>query len=195
MIKKRIGRFDYMKRLSIFSFGLLYLYFSTLVAAKSLQTCPALCDPMDCNPPGSSVHGILQAAVLEWVAISSFRVSSWPRDWTHVSCIAGGFLTPEPSGRWCHIWISRIIFYFVVSPWHVKLQKCNFIVSIFYFMNVLSFNLELNSFWAKVTIPWSYVSRVENTFHNLLNRNLTHKTHDGRWRQLSGWHLGAIGQT
>ena len=44
------------------------------------QLCPALCDPMDCNPPGSSFHGILQARTLEWVAISFSRGSSWPRD-------------------------------------------------------------------------------------------------------------------
>ena len=40
-------------------------------AAKSLQSCPTLCDPMDCSPPGSSVHGIFQARVLEWVATAS----------------------------------------------------------------------------------------------------------------------------
>ena len=44
---------------------------NTLVAAKSLQSCPTLCDPIDGSPPGSSVHGILQARTLEWVAISS----------------------------------------------------------------------------------------------------------------------------
>ena len=43
--------------------------------------------PVDCSPPGLSVWGILQARILEWVAISSFRESSWPRDWTLVSCI------------------------------------------------------------------------------------------------------------
>ena len=48
---------------------------------------------MDCSPPGSSVHRILQAKILEWVAISSSRGSSWPRDWTWVSCIAGRFFT------------------------------------------------------------------------------------------------------
>ena len=47
-----------------------------------------LCDPLDCSPPGSSVHGILQARILEWVAISSSRGSSQPRDWTHISCIS-----------------------------------------------------------------------------------------------------------
>ena len=48
-----------------------------------------LCDPVDCSLPGSSVHGILQARLLEWVAISFSRGSSWPRDWTYVSRIAG----------------------------------------------------------------------------------------------------------
>jgi len=46
-------------------------------AAKSLQLCPTLCDPMDCSPPGSSVHGILQARTLEWVAISSSNAWKW----------------------------------------------------------------------------------------------------------------------
>ena len=51
------------------------------------QLCPTLCYPMDCSPPGSSVHWILQATILEWVAISFSRGSSQPRDQTHVSCI------------------------------------------------------------------------------------------------------------
>ena len=55
------------------------------VCAKLLQSCPTLCDPVDCNPPGSSVHGILQARVLEQVAIYSSKGSSQPRDSTHVS--------------------------------------------------------------------------------------------------------------
>ena len=45
-------------------------------AVLSHQSCPTLCNPMDCSPPGSSVHGILQARILEWVAISFFRGSS-----------------------------------------------------------------------------------------------------------------------
>ena len=44
------------------------------------------CDSMDCSLAGSSVHGISQARILEWVAISSSRGSSWSRDWTHISC-------------------------------------------------------------------------------------------------------------
>ena len=66
------------------------------------QSSPSLCDPMDCSLTGSSFHGILQARILEWVAISSSRGSSWPRDWTPVSsisCIAGGFSTSEAPGK------------------------------------------------------------------------------------------------
>ena len=51
------------------------------------KLCLTLCDLMDCSPPGSSVHGILQARILERVAISFSRGSSWPRAWTHVSCM------------------------------------------------------------------------------------------------------------
>ena len=52
------------------------------------QSCPTLCDPMDSNLPGSAVHGIFQARILEWAAISFSRGSSQPRDRTRVSCIA-----------------------------------------------------------------------------------------------------------
>ena len=57
------------------------------------QSCPTLCDPMNCNPPGSSVHGILQARILEWVAVASSRGSTLLRDRTQVSRIAGRFFT------------------------------------------------------------------------------------------------------
>ena len=56
------------------------------------QSCLTLCNPMDCSPPGSSVHGVSQERILEWVAISSSRVSSWPRDRTHISFIASSLL-------------------------------------------------------------------------------------------------------
>ena len=58
------------------------------VCAKSLQLCTALCDPMDCSPSGSSVHGILQARILEWVATPFSKGSSWPRDRTHTSYVS-----------------------------------------------------------------------------------------------------------
>ena len=59
------------------------------------QSCLTLCDPMDCSPPDSSVHGILQARIVRWIAISFSRGSSQPMDRTHVSyisCTGIGFL-------------------------------------------------------------------------------------------------------
>ena len=61
--------------------------YSPCMHVKSLQLCPALCDPMDCSLPASSAHGILQARILKWVAMPSSRVSSQPRDQTHVSYV------------------------------------------------------------------------------------------------------------
>ena len=60
-----------------------------LFVCSDVQSCLTLCDSMDCSPPGSSVHGILQARILEWVAMSFSRGSSWPSDWTCISCIRG----------------------------------------------------------------------------------------------------------
>ena len=62
------------------------------------QLYPTLCDPMDCRPPGSSVQGIFQAGILEWVAISCSRGFSRLRDWTRVSC---------PAGRLFTVWATR----------------------------------------------------------------------------------------
>ena len=62
------------------------------------QSCLTLCDPVNCSPPGSSVHGILQARILEWIAIPFSRGSSWPRDQIQVSHIGGRFFT---------IWVTR----------------------------------------------------------------------------------------
>ena len=57
-------------------------------SSLSPQSCPSLCDPMDCSPLGSSVHGIPQARILEWVAMPSCRASSQPRDQTRISCVS-----------------------------------------------------------------------------------------------------------
>ena len=75
-----------------------------MYCALVANSCPTLCDPMDCSPPGSSVHGISQAMenglpLLEWVAISFFRGSSSPKDQTHISCTAGRFFTTGSPGK------------------------------------------------------------------------------------------------
>ena len=75
---------------------------SPCVCTKLLQSCSTLCDPMDCSPPGSSVHGIFQVRILEWVAMPSSRGSSRPRDRigiSYISCIGRRTLLPlMPSG-------------------------------------------------------------------------------------------------
>ena len=75
------------------------LTMTACVHAKLLQSCLTLCDPMDCSPPGSSVHGIFHARILEWVAMPSSMGYSQPIDQTPVSCTAGGFFTAEPLGK------------------------------------------------------------------------------------------------
>ena len=74
------------------------LHYGSEVKVLVAQSCPTLCDPMDCRQPDSSVSGILQARILEWIASSSSRGSSWPRDWIWVSHVAGRFFT---------IWATR----------------------------------------------------------------------------------------
>ena len=74
--QKRFGSFSKLVNKKWLDFWAAVLY---LV----IQSCPTLCKPMDCSPPGSYVHGLSQARILEWVAISSYWGSSWPRDGTH----------------------------------------------------------------------------------------------------------------
>ena len=84
------------------AFSALRLSWLFYIARPDAQSCPTLCDPLDCGSPGSSVHGISQARILEWVASFSSRGSSQPRDRTQISSvspIAGSFFTSEPSGR------------------------------------------------------------------------------------------------
>ena len=68
---------------------LLELQVSQKCESEVIQSCLTLCNPMDCSLPGSPIHGIFQARVLEWVAISFSRGSFWPRNWIQVSHIAG----------------------------------------------------------------------------------------------------------
>ena len=65
-----------------------FLWMIVCLRTQSLQSCPTLCNTVDCSPPGSSVHWILQARILEWVAMPSYRGSSPPRNRTQVSCLS-----------------------------------------------------------------------------------------------------------
>ena len=63
------------------------------------QSCPTLYNPMDCSPPGFSVHEILQARIQEWVASSFSRGFSWSRNWTQVRSLQADSLLSEPPGK------------------------------------------------------------------------------------------------
>ena len=105
------------------------LMYTCIIAGVHLftQSCPTLCNLMDCSPPGSSVHGILSARLLEWVARYSSRGSSWPRDLIWVSCVSyteGGFFTTVPPGkphysRYSHTKTSMCPLSLFISEWVV----------------------------------------------------------------------------
>ena len=83
------------------------IFLNVSVKVLVVQLCPTLCDPMDCSSPGSSVQGILQAWILEWVGIPSSRKSSRHRDWTCVSHIQADSLPSEPSGKPFKCWMLQ----------------------------------------------------------------------------------------
>ena len=116
---------------------MLYVLFFILVALSR----PTLCDPMDCSPPGFSVYGILQARILEWVAIPFSRGSYWPRDRTQVSCIAGRFFT---------VWATREVQYMCINQ---------------FFSSCSSFSFNISVLMLKP--PWFFVV-VVSPLHNLL---------------------------
>ena len=101
------------------------------------QSCPTLCDSVDCSPPGSSACGILQARILEWVAISFSRGSSQLKDRTQVSCIAGRFFT---------VWVTRkghiLVFITKVLLHLCLMQICNF--TFVNYVNIIGLSPPLN---------------------------------------------------
>ena len=111
------------------------------------KSCLTLCNCMGCRPPGSSVHGISQARILEWVAMSFSRGSSLPRGQTQVSCTAGRIFTG---------WARREGIY-------IKINKCNFNNN-FYLHNMLLSNsmILLSS------------KQPESQWHMMINTDLAH---------------------
>ena len=118
------------------------------------QSCPTLCDPVDCSLPGSSLHGILQARVLEWGASSFSRGSSQPRNRTLVSRIPG---------RHFHLWATREALSNIgVFIKGVKMQK------IFKMLNIYDFS----AYW---TVNW-LVARTRSylCWHSCLTHTPSH---------------------
>ena len=106
------------------------------------QSSPTLYDPTDCSLPGSSVHGILQARILQWVAMPSSRGSSQPRDWTPVSCIASEFFyqqspqgNPERVVDWQNQFSTKLIQTSLLTP---RILLCDFTTKMFYFILYLA---------------------------------------------------------
>ena len=89
-------------------------YIQSESESEVTQSCPTLCDPMDWSLPGSSVHGIFRAIVLEWIVISFSRGSSQSRDWTLVSHIVDRHLTD---------WATREVLYTEYIMWNAGLDE------------------------------------------------------------------------
>ena len=125
-------------RISGYWHRVLKSFTSSVTACLCVQSCPTLCHPMDYSLPGSSVWGIFQARILEWLAISFSEGSSWPWDWTRISCVSciTGILSPaEPSEKpvtlttdkrwsfqkWCFVFSSSVqslsCMWLFVAPW------------------------------------------------------------------------------
>ena len=131
------------------------------------KLCPTLCNPMDYNLPGLSVHGILQARILEWVAISFSRGFSPPRDWTWVSCIAGRFFT---------IWATRETntyrkyhIYFTLNPWMQRSLRWELISNDIYLSTGEWFFLVLSCFVNQMCIHVASTAAML-FLHCLLNK-------------------------
>ena len=102
-----------------------------------VQSCRTLCNPMNCSLPDSSVHGILQARILEWIAIPFSRGSSWPKNWTWVSCIVCRFFT---------VWATREV------PLGNQIKPKHLCVC-----SVMSDSLQLHGLQpARLLCPWNF---------------------------------------
>ena len=121
------------------------LCWETVHACSVTQSClTRLCDSMDCNLPGSSVHRIIVARILEWVAISFSRGSSHPRDQTHISCIGKPTLPSWPSGKESTCQCRRLKFNLWVRkiPWRRKWQPTQ--------ISCLRNPMDSRAWWARV---------------------------------------------
>ena len=107
----------YIKIISLTSVLLIFFHYSLLLL---LSHAPHICEPLDCSSPGSFVHGIFQARILEWVTISLFRGSSQTRDWTHVSCI----------DRWIlYHWVKLVLFLLFFKTFVLRSISCSVLSS------------------------------------------------------------------
>ena len=148
----------------------IYLHIDIWIVKKLVtQSCPALCDPMDCKSPGFSIRGIFQARILEWVALPFFRGSSWPRDWTLVFCIKVDSLPSEPCGK---LYISPIyIFIYILFkiPLHSRLSQDTEYSTLCYTVAYITLEAEFLHSQKTLLLPWKYsADYMRSTYINLL---------------------------
>ena len=124
------------------------------------KLCPTLCDPMDCSPAGSSVHGISQARILEWAATSSLRGSSQPRDQILVSCITGGFFMDWVTRK--HMLLLFFFFYNLLRQWifYQNIISCLWCIFESTGFHLLIFCLGLSQSWGKWAIIFILIDLV-----------------------------------
>ena len=117
----------------------------TMCACKVAQSCPTLCDPVDCSPPGSSVHEILQAGILGCVAIPFSRGSSWPRDQTWVFCIASRFSyhLNHQGSPYCFSW-------HIASSFQIESDERWYSANVYFIEDRSAFTLV----WILAYFPW-----------------------------------------
>ena len=145
---------------------------SIMGGCSAAKSCPTLYDPMDCGPPGSSVHGSLQARILECVAMPSSRGSSQPRDRTWVSCIGRQIL---------YHWASREAFIsFLISFFSHSVSVCQFCCYIFectYYFVYLKHFIGVELIY-KVVLVWVYskVIQLYSLFFRFFSRIGYHRT-------------------
>ena len=129
----------------------------------SAQLCPTFCDPMDCSPPGSSVHGIFQARILEWVSISFSRGFSWPRDQTCVSCVScieGSFTSWDTREATKHS--IAILFYCLLSHSVFSNADCNSLK--LFHIPLIDYNPQFENHWSNPTCLFKHIVYSSSLF-------------------------------
>ena len=122
------------------------------------QLCLTLYDPLDYSPPSSSVHGIVQVRILEWLAIPFSRGSSWPRDRSHISWISGRFYTVRPTGEAPYsIYSYKILAVFSVLY--------NIFIWLIYFIHIRLYLLILYPYLTSPPFPLPKKNFIFNILH------------------------------
>ena len=121
------------------------VYWHSCCCCLVTKLCLTLCNPMDYSPLGSSVHDILQARILEWVAISFSKGSCWPRDRIHIACIAGRFLPL------CHQGSPILTLPSKENKWMFRLSVILFYLFIYFRLSVI---LKINKTETSLVVQW-----------------------------------------